>query len=276
MRALSLDSMLVDAHLALASSRTSTLHFAEAEREFRVALAIDPNNATAHQWRGENFESLGRLEEGLVEVERAAELDPLSAVIANDVASGPYFLRHFAQAIVQARRVQELDSAFSQAYYTEGMAYLFSGHPDSAISSVETGFRVDSTVPGARGDKLVALAAGGRWADAASVRAAINQARDGASEGSRPSFDELIAALAFGATVAQRASLIRHIHWPDIIASTTNTPSCDPLLDPIKSDPAFIVAMQRSGMYICPARTPWPIKSRAASRVVAGLYHCDR
>ncbi len=56
----------------------------KAEREFRRALQLNPNGATAHHWFATFLMSLGREREALAEIERARGLDPSSKSILAD------------------------------------------------------------------------------------------------------------------------------------------------------------------------------------------------
>jgi TolB-like protein/DNA-binding winged helix-turn-helix (wHTH) protein/Tfp pilus assembly protein PilF len=80
-----------------------------AEKEFRLAIELNPNYSTAHHWYGEAFLALnGRFDEALAEMNRAAELDPLSPIISADVGATLYLARRYDQAIHQLQRTLEL------------------------------------------------------------------------------------------------------------------------------------------------------------------------
>ena len=53
-----------------------------AENEFRMAIQLDSQYATAHQWYAEFLSWQGRFDEAIAESERARQLDPLSLIIA--------------------------------------------------------------------------------------------------------------------------------------------------------------------------------------------------
>jgi tetratricopeptide (TPR) repeat protein len=58
-----------------------------AKRKLRKAIAIEPNDATSHQWLGQLLGYLGgRAQESIEETTRAHQLDPLSPEIAFAVA----------------------------------------------------------------------------------------------------------------------------------------------------------------------------------------------
>lgn len=91
-RAMSLDSTLAEARIALAYSLASSGHFTTAEGEFRRAIALDPDNAVAHATYGMLLVALGRGEEALDEAEVALELDPLGPRVAHSVKKQAMFL----------------------------------------------------------------------------------------------------------------------------------------------------------------------------------------
>ena len=101
-----LDSTLSSARTALATELIWEHDFAGAESEYRRAIALDPANATAHQWYGVLLMILGRVRESVAEEKRAAELEPLSLQIQNNYAtfmnsSGDHLgsLHHFQRTI---------------------------------------------------------------------------------------------------------------------------------------------------------------------------------
>jgi serine/threonine protein kinase/tetratricopeptide (TPR) repeat protein len=79
-RAVAADSSCADAHAALGIAElVYDWNWAGAEREFRRAIALQPNNADAHWWLGHLLVARRRFDEGIVEGKRAQELDPLSS-----------------------------------------------------------------------------------------------------------------------------------------------------------------------------------------------------
>jgi tetratricopeptide (TPR) repeat protein len=87
-----------------------------AEQEFRGAIVLNPNYATAHQWYGLLLASLGRFPEAEVEVLRAQQLEPLSPIINMAVAEVFTWERRYDDAIAEYKKIIELDPSFSGAY----------------------------------------------------------------------------------------------------------------------------------------------------------------
>jgi DNA-binding winged helix-turn-helix (wHTH) protein/Tfp pilus assembly protein PilF len=84
-RAVELDDQNSDAHASLAFALFwGNWDFANAEREFRRAIDLNPNNSVAHHWYATYLGSIGRGPESLAEIERAQALDPTSKAILAD------------------------------------------------------------------------------------------------------------------------------------------------------------------------------------------------
>jgi tetratricopeptide (TPR) repeat protein len=77
-KALAIDDTLAEAHATLASAHQSLWDWSVAERQFRRALELNPNAANAHKLYSLYLSTVGRQEEALSEIKRAAELDPLN------------------------------------------------------------------------------------------------------------------------------------------------------------------------------------------------------
>ena len=75
-RALELDPNLSDAWAAQGDIRFDFWDWSGAEQDYRQALALNPNDATAHERLGFLLDAFGRLDEGWKEAEIAQQLDP--------------------------------------------------------------------------------------------------------------------------------------------------------------------------------------------------------
>jgi len=115
-QALRIDDGLVEAHTSLALVRMLyDWDWTDAEAEFRKALALNANYATAHHWYGLYLAARGRFEDAIAEVERARRLEPLSLAINTDLGLVLYLARRYDEAIAQYRAAIDLDPAFSDA-----------------------------------------------------------------------------------------------------------------------------------------------------------------
>ncbi len=135
LRALELDDRLPEAHTALALIvQNYDWDWQTAEREFRRAIELDPNYATAHHWYAEHLMWRGRFDQALRESEKARQLDPLSLIIATDNAVIYYYSRRYDVAIRRFRGVLELDPDFPRAQMIR-YAYAEKGEFREALAS---------------------------------------------------------------------------------------------------------------------------------------------
>jgi len=107
--ALAIDPDLAEAHVALAAViEAYDWNWPAAEREYRRAVTLNRGLARAHLWYGMFLRDQGRLQEGLVELRRAAELEPLSVVTNINLAYALMMQGNQSAALEQAQRAVEL------------------------------------------------------------------------------------------------------------------------------------------------------------------------
>jgi TolB-like protein/DNA-binding winged helix-turn-helix (wHTH) protein/Tfp pilus assembly protein PilF len=137
LRALQIDDRLAEAHTALALIvQNYDRDWPTAEKEFRRAIELDPNYATAHHWYAEHLMWRGRFDEALQESERARQLDPLSLIIAADNGEILFFSRQYDLAIDKWRSVQEMNPDFLRAHLIMD-AYVEKGMFPDAIAEAD-------------------------------------------------------------------------------------------------------------------------------------------
>ncbi len=138
LRALALDQSLAEAHAALAVIEENyDYDWAESEKEFKRAIQLNPQYATAHQWYAEFLSWQGRFQEALIESEQARQLDPLSLIIARDHARILYYSHHYDGAVQQYRTLLELDPTFDRARGELVQPYLQQGRYTDAIEALK-------------------------------------------------------------------------------------------------------------------------------------------
>ena len=138
LRALELDERLAEAHTALALIvQNHDWDWQTAGKEYRRAIELNPNYATAHQWYAEHLMWLGRFDEALGESERAHQLDPLSLIIATDNGAILYFSRQYDRAIEQCHTVLRKDPNFGRAAGIVAYAYVEKGMFEQALADEE-------------------------------------------------------------------------------------------------------------------------------------------
>ncbi|MGH9955684.1 MAG: protein kinase domain-containing protein [Pyrinomonadaceae bacterium] len=138
-RALELDEGLAEAHASLGQILSQVDNdFNGAGREFQRAIELNPNYATAHQWKAENLSVMGRHDEALSAIRRALELDPMSLIINRVYGDTLVDARRYDQAIEQYRKAIDMEPGFITTHFFLGRAYEAKGMYDQAIAEYAT------------------------------------------------------------------------------------------------------------------------------------------
>ena len=121
--AVMLDEHSAEAHTSLAHVKsTQDWDWIGAEREFQKALACNPRYATAHHWYAMScLAPLGRLDEARDEMLLAQSIDPVSSIVARDLAVIHFYRRDFDTALEQCDHTVELNPHFAPAYWILGI-----------------------------------------------------------------------------------------------------------------------------------------------------------
>ncbi len=109
MQALNIDDSLAEAHTSLGLVKE---HFEwdweGAEKEFKRAIELNPNLATAHHWYGDYLTNMGRFGEGMAESKKAQELDPLSLIINTTMGWQSYRMGKHKEAVAEREKALSL------------------------------------------------------------------------------------------------------------------------------------------------------------------------
>jgi len=135
-KALELDGSLGEAHASLGQAiMFYDLDFQQSANEFRRAITLNPNYATAHQWYGSGPPMItGDFETAIVELMRAQQLDPLSLIINADLGVVFFNARKYDEAIGQYRKVIAMDPHFYYAHWNLGMVLELKGELKEALA----------------------------------------------------------------------------------------------------------------------------------------------
>ena len=144
-----------------------------AEADYKRAIELNPNNATAYHWYALQLAQLGRIDEALQEIIAAQKHDPLSPIIRAARARILLVGRRFRDAVVQCQKALDLEANFAPAYSVLAQAYAFQQRYPEAIEAAK---------------KYVELSGGG---DQERLELVYVQALAGQREGARKAVDEV-------------------------------------------------------------------------------------
>ncbi|MGC2659524.1 MAG: hypothetical protein WA324_16325 [Bryobacteraceae bacterium] len=169
LKAVELDATLAEAHTTLGHVRaTYCWDWEKALAEYKLAMTLNPAYATVHHWYAITYLTpLGLFQNARNEIQKAEELDPLSASIKRDIAVILFNGRLYEQAIEQCKRTIELEPTFQSSYWALALSYGGLGRYNEATAALEYALR-DSTAPPPRllGALGYAYARAGRHAEA--------------------------------------------------------------------------------------------------------------
>jgi tetratricopeptide (TPR) repeat protein len=243
-RALELDDTSAEAHSALAALlQYSDWKWAEAEREFRRAIELNPNLAIAHAPLGENLAARGRFEEALGEFRRALQLAPFDIIENAGMTEGLLWTRRYDQAIEQSRKANEL---FTHAFDgIIGQAYEQQGDSQHAISELQEMVRIAKnwgTRPAKLADLAHAYAVFGNTKEASRLLAEITEL----------SKRKNVSPWAFALVYTGLGDKDRAFEWLDKAydqrAADLPWIKADPRMDPLRSDPRYKELLLRMGL----------------------------
>jgi TolB-like protein/DNA-binding winged helix-turn-helix (wHTH) protein/Tfp pilus assembly protein PilF len=138
LRALQLNDSLADAHTSLAFVEMQyEWDWQGSEKEFKRALELNPNYATAHQWYAVWLMSQGKQDAALEEERLAQEADPLSTIIKTDTAQLLVYAGRYDEAVQQAQRALEIDPGFLLGHNYLAVAYTAKRNYQAAISEYQ-------------------------------------------------------------------------------------------------------------------------------------------
>lgn len=137
-KALVLDETIAEAHTSLGwIRRVHDWDWQGAESEFKRAIELNPNYTNAHQWYALLLTTVGRLDEALVEIETARELEPISTVVLGNYLSVRLARRDYDSLPAIAQQLTRLDP---DSYFTArniSIVYLNRGNYAKVIEAEE-------------------------------------------------------------------------------------------------------------------------------------------
>ena len=142
-RALAIDNALGEAHTSLAYiAFFYDWDWAAAEKEFKRALELNPNNADTHHWYSHFLMGQGRIEESLIQSKRALELSPFDILF--NIHLGWHYLnaRQYDQALDQIEKTVEMDKNFAQTYPWLGLILEQKGRYPEAIAAFQKAIKL--------------------------------------------------------------------------------------------------------------------------------------
>jgi TolB-like protein/DNA-binding winged helix-turn-helix (wHTH) protein/Tfp pilus assembly protein PilF len=242
-KALELDPTIAEGHAELGLVEFYyDWDWKQAEQEFRRAIELNPNYATAHQWYGYYLAAMSRFPEALDEAKKAQQIDPLSLSINTTLAGRYRDLHQYAEAIDLNRRTLEMDPNFMPAHIALGAAFEDEGIWPDAISEYQKAVALSQ-------DNPIALSslgsAYGHSGDREAARKVIARLQEASKHHYVSAFD--MASVFAGVGDADTA-----FHWLEKAFADRESQmaflNITRRMDPLRSDPRFASLTKRMGL----------------------------
>jgi TolB-like protein/DNA-binding winged helix-turn-helix (wHTH) protein/Tfp pilus assembly protein PilF len=230
-QALAIDDHLAEAHATLALIALYRIpDWVTSDTEFRRAIEIDPNYATAHHWFAYQRYCANRPDEALKEITLARELDPLSAITNADEGHFLYAMRRFEEARLRLKRAIDLAPELGQPHESLALVELETGHPQIALQEARAGLALDPANPRTMAEAGYVLAMTGQPVEA---RRLLSELKILAGRGSSPLFPSMVqiglgqraqAIQSLGSQIESRMPGIHQWHAFDGIGANAEPP----------------------------------------------------
>jgi serine/threonine protein kinase/Tfp pilus assembly protein PilF len=240
-RALALDPSLSEAHASMGWCACNyDWDWLAAEREFRHAIELNPENIGAHWGYSCFLSAMGRHDEAIQKASRAVTIDPLSATSGMWLGLAYYLSRRYDEAIDLLKKNIDMDPAFAGSYPYLGLSYLAKGDFANAVTWIEKPAFVQAPVSaGVRGGIYGAV---GRMAGAKRM---LEELRELAKHTYVSPFHFAMANFRLGNTEEFRKDL--WVTFEDR-ANTLVFLKVLPVFDPMRSDPVAQEIISKVGL----------------------------
>ena len=241
--AIQLNPSIAEAHCVLANIAMSyDWDFATAEREYKRAISLDPNYATAHEWFAHYLIVRNRLPEAQTEMSYALDLDPFSPLFNTARAETFYYARDYDAAISHALRTLEQHPNFVLARFWLASAYREKKMYPHAIAEFDKIRKQSGNAPAMLMAYGHALAVSG---DAAGARKAL-------SELEHLSRSRYVPAFYFAAIYTGLGEKNAALTWLEKAYKERNDRliynGVEPMADPLRAEPRFRDFLDRVGL----------------------------
>jgi DNA-binding winged helix-turn-helix (wHTH) protein/TolB-like protein/Flp pilus assembly protein TadD len=242
-KALEIDETLAEGHALLATYKLNyEWNWRDAEREFKRALELNPNNSLTRHSYSIYFQTLGRFDEALAERKLAEKFDPLNPNSIANVGWPLFFARRYDEAIEHFRRAIELEPNYVWGHIWIAEAYAEKGMYEEAINEVNKALSLSPGNTRALAVLGYVHALAGRRDEARKV---LGQFEEMAKQKYVPPFFFAMIHIGLGEKDQafewlEKAYQERHAHLINL--------KIQPVYDPLRADPRFDNLVRRVGL----------------------------
>ena len=242
-RALAIDETVAEAHTSLGWVLfIYEWKYADAAREFRRSIALDPRYATAHQWYAALLAARGDMQEALIEAHTAQELDPVSVSARRSLGYMYYYARRYDRARHQVARALTMAPTAEETYRVLGLIHVMEG----AQREAETILRDAVALPGSSEYTLAtlgyALGRAGQLSEAREILHSLEARRK----------EQYVSPVALATVCLGIGEHDEALNWAERSCEERRGwlayMDVNPMLDPLRGKPRFEKLRRRMGL----------------------------
>ncbi len=243
LKALALDKDLAEAHVSLGySALVYDRNYPEAEKEFRRAVELRPDYATAHQYYAYYLTAMWNLEQAIAERKHAVSIEPRSPLLNAALGEAYYEAHRFSDSIGSYQAALSIDPHYGVAIIQIGRNYEQMGMYPQAQQAYQ------SILAFAPHDPALLALLGHLYAvsgQKAAARGIISQLRQIGGERYVPSL--YVAMIYIGLDDKNQAFTWLDKAYEERCEYLVYLPT-DPMADPLRNDPRFSALLERLGL----------------------------
>jgi Tfp pilus assembly protein PilF len=242
-KALALDDTSAEAHTEMATiDFWYDFDWSAAEREFQRATQLRPNYGPAREMYGWYLLTMGRVEEGVKESERAVELEPFSSEVGEISGSNLYLAHRYDRAIEVLRQTLVGDPENWLARMFLGMSYEAKGDLPQAVHELEETRRVETDIPWPLAQLATVYTLTGKKSESDK---ALKELEEWSKHSYVPAYN-IAAVHAMRGEKAQALDLLDKAYQDRSMMLTFV--KLDPQLDSLRGEPRFKDLLRRMGL----------------------------
>jgi tetratricopeptide (TPR) repeat protein len=208
-----------------------------AEKQYVIAINLNPGYAVAHEWYAWHLFVLGHTAEGMFEMRRAESLDPVSPIIRSNMADALTVSHLFEESVLQSRKTLALDPNFAVGHFHLAEALVQERQYEAAIAESQQAIDLSGHLAAFDANLAHAYALSGRKAEALKIAKDMQSRVD-----LNPTANARIALI-----YVALGDLDQAMNWLNRAYDARFNPAVlvRPTFDPLRSDPRFRELQQR-------------------------------
>ena len=243
LKALDLNDALGEAHMSMAATSADYYwDWAEADRHFKRAVALNPNDATTQQGYSFYLAMMKRFDEAVDFAEQATRFDPVSLEAQRNLGLILYLAGRYEDAVVAVNETLERNPDYGPGHAVLGRIYTAQKMPDRAVKELELTQRLLGRRPDVLTPYAYALGRAGRRHEA---RKMLDELREIAKPRDPAPFRMAMVHIALGEKE-------RAFEWLDKAVEARDWQMglliVEPALDDLRSDRRFDALVERVGL----------------------------